>query len=154
MPSVKSTRLRRSGIRKILRNFSSIIGYPLQGLCRPSISATEHLTREWSCLSLIGRPKSILKPEKPGAPSLDFETWETDSPKNSVPHPFAFFLAKGWETTKLHSRRNLAARQHSLAAGLFDLLHGRLRKLVRVNSDGRGQLPRAQNLDQRLLVRG
>ncbi len=30
MPMVKSTRLRRSGIRKIFRNFSSIFAYPLQ----------------------------------------------------------------------------------------------------------------------------
>src|SRR5579863_9962559 len=30
MPRVKRTRLRRSGIRKMFRNFSSMVGYPLQ----------------------------------------------------------------------------------------------------------------------------
>src|SRR5579862_4289941 len=29
MPRVKRTRLRRSGIRKMFRNFSSMVGYPL-----------------------------------------------------------------------------------------------------------------------------
>jgi len=45
-----------------------------------------------------------------GAPGLDFQTWDSTNQvvslltlhQCSVPHPFAFFLAKGWETTPLN----------------------------------------------------
>src|SRR5579863_8573590 len=41
MPSVKRTRLRRSGIRKMLRNFSSILGDPLQAPEAPVDSCSD-----------------------------------------------------------------------------------------------------------------
>jgi hypothetical protein len=47
-----------------------------------------------------------------GAAGLDFETWDSTNlavplmtfHQCSVPHPFAFFLAKGWESKPLTPR--------------------------------------------------
>src|ERR1017187_7971533 len=50
-------------------------------------------------------------------------------------------------------RRRRATQNHGLAASLFDLLDGRLGKLVRVDGDRGGQFARAKNLDQSLLAR-
>jgi hypothetical protein len=49
-------------------------------------------------------------PTTMGAPGLDFQTWDSTNAhllllsihKCSVPHPFAFFLAKGWEPSVLN----------------------------------------------------
>src|ERR1700678_699286 len=47
MPSVKSTRLRRSGIRKMLRNFSSILVIPLQAPEAPFESCNQTMLRRF-----------------------------------------------------------------------------------------------------------
>jgi len=47
-----------------------------------------------------------------GAPGFDFETWNSTSlvvplltsHQSTVPHPFASFLAKGWDSTPLTSQ--------------------------------------------------
>ena len=43
-----------------------------------------------------------------GAPGLAFETWETTN-QDSVPHPCAFFLAQGRETSNLNEPCSSAA---------------------------------------------
>src|ERR1035437_464289 len=113
MPSMKSTRLRRSGIRKIFRNFSSMIGYPLHSGPMPALESV---------------PLTILL-----ARGLDCRAF-------------------GLQLTRY--RCYLAAQNHGLAAGLFDLFDRRLGKLVRMNGESRSQLAGAENLDQRLLARG
>ena len=74
-----------------------MIGYPLlQGLCRPRIFATDHLTGAGSGVSCLVR----------GAPGFDAMPWKIN---------FRLLLGCHW---------SIAAQNHSLAAGLFDLLDG------------------------------
>src|SRR6266567_2397457 len=125
MKRVKSTRLRRSGIRKIFRNFSSMCGYPLQGFS--SLHDPCH-----SILPANGprcRPTLVVD-----APSFDCETRNTP------------------QLSSCRCRRT--AKNQGSAASLFDLFHRGLGKLVGVNGDRRGQVARTENLDQGLLARG
>src|SRR6202022_2707662 len=58
------------------------------------------LSVEW-----VGDHKSQLTTHPQGVPQVSiFETWEgAVFQRSPVPHPCAFFLAQGWETTKANS---------------------------------------------------
>src|ERR1700722_3282852 len=80
---------------------------------------------------------------------------EPGNHKPWVPHPFALFWRMGGKPRTLRGRRlRRSAQNDRLAAGLFDLLNGRLGELVGVNGDRGRQLAGAKNLDQSLLARG
>src|ERR1022692_1097846 len=135
MPSVKSTRLRRSGIRKIFRNFSSMFAYPLQGVCRHS--------NLFNCQSYLRKARHVV----------------SDITGYRPPRNEAFLvLAHGFGSLLLQFRlrrirNHRSAKKYRLAAGFLDLLNRRLGKLVRVDGEGRSQLPGAEDLDQGLLAR-
>jgi len=79
------------------------------------------------------RPSHVSSEKIPGAPGLYFAALKPISP---------------WLPPELRHPQPQPCR------GLFDLLDGRLGELVRVDGNGRRQLARAENLDQRLLARG
>jgi hypothetical protein len=69
-----------------------------------------------------------------------------------VPHPFAFFLAKGWETTNLNRPRSKAAKSKDLR---FALARFCLRRPPGRVGDQRRSLfpPKAARLDGKSLHR-
>src|SRR5579863_8335818 len=146
MPRVKRTRLRRSGIRKMFRNFSSIVRYPLwaRSPCRKGVLLSYAISRF----------------------SIDYESKETTDVRQRTPvrasgdGPCGTPGATGpdfrtWETTELRlGGIHGPAQNHGLPPGFLDLFRSRLGKLVSVDRDRRSQLARTQDLDQGIPGRG
>src|ERR1017187_5730006 len=144
MPSMNNTRLRRSGIRKILRNFSSMLDNPLR-----AFSASRTLYH-----SILEHSRFLRAYRNLRMPSMRAITRVGWGPRPRRVSPRRLFAARVGKSKLNRCRSRRSTQNHSLAARFFDLLYRRLRELVGMNRLGRGQFARAENLDQCLLARG
>src|SRR3569833_132714 len=140
MPRVNRTRLRRSGIRKIFANFSSMFGFSASGetarvTYQSSVCANEAACRR-ICAGTLKFDLVRLEISLAVFPDTDLKT-------------FAFRRRPSIRRLGCRGR----SRHNRFAAGLFDLLDSRLGELMSMDGDRPIQLTRAQHLDQSLLAR-
>ena len=91
-----------------------LIAYPKEGLTNPHVRFRSH-ERGSGAVCFVKRNRV---PETEGG--KDCVHWDNraEDPSISVPHPFAFFLAKGWEPTNLNQPGSTGARRSVSKVGL------------------------------------